>query len=52
MLLLIFKDLIKVNISNNYRYYNYSLKRYYSKGRVRKDNGSEGRFSRIAIVFR
>jgi len=43
---------IKGNTSNNHRHHNRSIKRHYSKGKVRKDNGSEGRFSRTATVLR
>ena len=46
------KDSIKTNSSNNHRHHNHSMKRHYSKGKVRKDNGSEGRFSRTATVLR
>lgn len=43
---------IKTKTSNNHRHHNHSIKRHYSKGKVRKDNGSEGRFSRTATVLR
>ena len=42
----------KVNTSTNHHHHNRSIKRHYKKGKVRKDNGSEGRFSRTATVLR
>lgn len=43
---------IKANTSNNHRHNNHSIKRHHGKGKVRKNNGSEGRFSRTATVLR
>lgn len=46
------KGSIKANTSNNHRHHSHSIKRHHNKGKVRKDNGSEGRFSRTATVLR